>query len=102
MHTHTLCIRHTSPELTSHYSPSLPPSLPLTHTQVAKFKRILDNAVSADRIVKEKFEAHLAAMNLLCKPLDELNAAIPKAGTHAAVISGSQVRGGEERVCVCV
>ena len=38
----------------------------------------------------------------VCVCVDELNAAIPKAGTHAAVISRSQVRGGEGRVCVCV
>ena len=64
---------------------------------MAKFKGILDNAVNADRIVKQKFESHLEAMNLLCKPLEELNAAIPKGGTQAAAISGSQVR-----LCVCV
>ena len=73
-------------------SHSLPP-LP----QVGKFKGILDNAVSADRIVKEKFESYLEAMNLLCKPLEELNAAILEGGTQAAAISGSHVR-----LCVCV
>ena len=64
-----------------------------THTpQVSKFRAILDTAVQADHTVKEKYETHKQAMILLGKPLDELNAAIPKAGVQGAALSGSQVR----------
>ena len=67
---------------------------------MAKFNAILDNATKADSIVKEKYQANREAMVLLGKPVAEITAAIPAAGSQAAAASGSQVRegrGGEGR-----
>ena len=59
--------------------------------QVAKFNGILDNATRADSIVKDKYGSNREAMVLLGKPEAELSAAIPAAGSQAAVASGSRV-----------
>ena len=67
--------------------------------EVTKFKGILDAATQADQKVKEKYESNRQAIILLGKPLEELNAAIPKAGAQASSLSGSQVGGA---ACSCV
>lgn len=74
---------------------------------MAKFKGILDNATRADAIVKDKYGSNREAMVLLGKTEAEISAAIPAAGSHAAIASGSQVRrwicsspGDSDRVCV--
>ena len=59
--------------------------------EVEKFKGILDAATQADQKVKEKYEGNRQAIILLGKPLEELNAAIPKAGAQASSLSASQV-----------
>ena len=59
--------------------------------EITKFKGILDAATQADQKVKEKYESNRQAMILLGKPLEELNAAIPKAGAQASSLSASQV-----------
>ena len=59
--------------------------------EVEKFKGILDAATQADQKVKEKYESNRQAIILLGKPLEELNAAIPKAGAQASSLSASQV-----------
>lgn len=58
---------------------------------MAKFKGILDNATRADAIVKDKYGSNREAMVLLGKPEAEITAAIPAAGSQAAIASGSQV-----------
>ncbi len=60
---------------------------------MAKFTGILDNATRADSIVKDKYGSNREAMVLLGKSEAEITAAIPVAGSQAAVASGSQVRG---------
>lgn len=62
--------------------------------QVKKFKGILDNATRADSIVKERYQSNREAMILLGKPEPEITAALPAAGSHAAISSGSQVKNG--------
>ena len=59
--------------------------------EIEKFKGILDAATQADQKVKEKYESNRQAIILLGKPLEELNAAIPKAGAQASSLSASQV-----------
>ena len=59
--------------------------------EITKFKGILDAATQADQKVKEKYESNRQAIILLGKPLEELNAAIPKAGAQASSLSASQV-----------
>eukprot|EP00064_Thunnus_orientalis_P016195 superscaffoldBa00003158_g16258 len=45
----------------------------------ANFRNILDKAVQADQVVKERYSTHCDMITLLCKPENELNAAIPSA-----------------------
>ena len=73
------------------------PSAKLTETmrkEVTKFQSILDAATQADQKVKEKYENNRGAIILLGKPLEELNAAIPKAVAQDPTLSGSQVAWG--------
>lgn len=57
----------------------------------ANFCNILDKAVQADQVVKERNNAHCEMIGLLCKPENELNAAIPSA-SPTKTLQGSEVR----------
>ncbi|XP_029445481.1 programmed cell death 6-interacting protein isoform X2 [Rhinatrema bivittatum] len=56
------------------------------------FRNILDQAVSADAVVKERYQTQRETLALLCKPEAELNAAIPSANP-ASTMQGSEVVG---------
>lgn len=79
---------------------ALPPSLALTSyllsllssLQVNKYRTILETASGADKVVKDKFQANREAIVLLGKPVPELQASLPKAGTLSSRVQSSQVR----------
>lgn len=52
---------------------------------------MLDKAVQADGLVRERYQSHRDTIALLCKPEPELNAAIPSANP-AKTMQGSEVR----------
>ncbi|KAK6324201.1 hypothetical protein J4Q44_G00065400 [Coregonus suidteri] len=54
------------------------------------FRSVLDKAVQADQVVKERYNAHCEMIALLCKPEAELTAAIPSANP-AKTLQGSEV-----------
>ncbi|XP_056597899.1 programmed cell death 6-interacting protein isoform X2 [Triplophysa dalaica] len=54
------------------------------------FSNILDKAVQADQVVKERYNAHCEMIALLCKSESELSAAIPSANP-AKTLQGSEV-----------
>ncbi|KAM6899695.1 programmed cell death 6-interacting protein isoform 2-T2 [Xenentodon cancila] len=54
------------------------------------FRNILDKAVQADQVVKERYNTHCDMIALLCKPESELNAAIPSANP-TKTLQGSEV-----------
>uniref|UniRef100_A0A8D0H0P9 Programmed cell death 6-interacting protein n=1 Tax=Sphenodon punctatus TaxID=8508 RepID=A0A8D0H0P9_SPHPU len=56
----------------------------------ANFRNILDKAVQADKLVKERYQTHRDTIALLCKPEADLNAAIPSANP-AKTMQGSEV-----------
>lgn len=56
----------------------------------ANFRSILDKAVQADQVVKDRYNAHCDMIALLCKPENELNAAIPSANP-TKTLQGSEV-----------
>ncbi|CAK6949502.1 programmed cell death 6-interacting protein isoform X2 [Scomber scombrus] len=56
----------------------------------ANFRNILDKAVQADQVVKERYSTHCDMIALLCKPENELNAAIPSANP-TKTLQGSEV-----------
>ncbi|KAM9775783.1 programmed cell death 6-interacting protein isoform X3 [Syngnathus typhle] len=58
----------------------------------ANFCNILDKAVQADQVVKDRYNAHCDMIALLCKPESELNAALPSANP-AKTLQGSEVVG---------
>ncbi|XP_039676242.1 programmed cell death 6-interacting protein isoform X1 [Perca fluviatilis] len=45
----------------------------------ANLSNILDKAVQADQVVRDRYNTHCEMITLLCKPENELNAAIPSA-----------------------
>ncbi|MEQ2171060.1 hypothetical protein GOODEAATRI_006811 [Goodea atripinnis] len=55
------------------------------------FRNILDKAVHADQVVKDRYNAQCDMIALLCKPENELNAAIPSANP-TKTLQGSEVR----------
>ncbi|XP_015282738.1 PREDICTED: programmed cell death 6-interacting protein [Gekko japonicus] len=55
----------------------------------ANYRNILDKAVQADKQVKERYQSHRETISLLCKPEQELNAAIPSANP-AKTMQGSE------------
>ncbi|XP_010213317.1 PREDICTED: programmed cell death 6-interacting protein [Tinamus guttatus] len=59
-------------------------------TEGAGFHNILNRAVQADGLVKERYQSHRDTIALLCKPEAELNAAIPSANP-AKTLQGSEV-----------
>ncbi|XP_040909193.1 programmed cell death 6-interacting protein isoform X2 [Toxotes jaculatrix] len=56
----------------------------------ANFRNILDKAVQADQVVRDRYSAHCDMITLLCKSEDELNAAIPSANP-TKTLQGSEV-----------
>lgn len=56
-----------------------------------KYRQIINNAVQADKVVREKFETHRPGMELLSKPTAELQAAVPR-GSGAGVSNTSAVQ----------
>ncbi|XP_041759397.1 programmed cell death 6-interacting protein isoform X3 [Coregonus clupeaformis] len=54
------------------------------------FRSVLDKAVQADQVVKERYNTHCEMIALLCKPEAELTAAIPSANP-AKTLQGSEV-----------
>ncbi|XP_071356059.1 programmed cell death 6-interacting protein isoform X6 [Trachinotus anak] len=54
------------------------------------FRNVLDKAVQADQVVRDRYGAHCDMITLLCKPEDELNAAIPSANP-TKTLQGSEV-----------
>ncbi|MED6273489.1 Rhophilin, Rho GTPase binding protein [Characodon lateralis] len=54
------------------------------------FRNILDKAVHADQVVKDRYNAQCDMIALLCKPENELNAAIPSANP-TKTLQGSEV-----------
>ncbi|KAM7384195.1 hypothetical protein PAMA_011508 [Pampus argenteus] len=56
----------------------------------ANFRNILDKAVQADQVVKDRYHTHGEMIALLCKPENELNAAIPSANP-TKTLQGSEV-----------
>ncbi|XP_054462447.1 programmed cell death 6-interacting protein isoform X1 [Anoplopoma fimbria] len=56
----------------------------------ASFRNILDKAVQADQVVRDRYTTHCDMIALLCKPENELNAAIPSANP-TKTLQGSEV-----------
>ncbi|XP_041868010.1 programmed cell death 6-interacting protein isoform X3 [Melanotaenia boesemani] len=56
----------------------------------ANFRNILDKAVQADQVVRDRYKSHCDMIALLCKPENELNAAIPSANP-TKTLQGSEV-----------
>ncbi|XP_074543302.1 programmed cell death 6-interacting protein isoform X2 [Halichoeres trimaculatus] len=56
----------------------------------ANFRSVLDKAVQADQVVKDRYNTHCDMIALLCKPENELNAAIPSANP-TKTLQGSEV-----------
>ncbi|XP_067014587.1 programmed cell death 6-interacting protein isoform X2 [Anabrus simplex] len=59
------------------------PSDKLTETfrvNATKYREIINNAMRADKVVRDKFETHRRGMELLSKSVEELQAAVPSAG----------------------
>ncbi|XP_006787821.1 programmed cell death 6-interacting protein isoform X2 [Neolamprologus brichardi] len=56
----------------------------------ANFRNILDKAVQADQVVRDRYNTHCDMIALLCKPENELNAAIPSANP-TKTLQGSEV-----------
>uniref|UniRef100_A0A665VY56 BRO1 domain-containing protein n=1 Tax=Echeneis naucrates TaxID=173247 RepID=A0A665VY56_ECHNA len=54
------------------------------------FRNVLDKAVHADQVVRDRYGTHCDMIALLCKPEDELNAAIPSANP-TKTLQGSEV-----------
>ena len=62
----------------------------LTLTEGEKYGILINNAVSADKVVREKYDQLQQPINLLCQSESDLQAAIPSANPTAAV-AGSEV-----------
>nr|XP_020462567.1 programmed cell death 6-interacting protein isoform X1 [Monopterus albus] len=56
----------------------------------ANFRNVLDKAVQADQVVKDRYNAHCDMIALLCKPENELSAAIPSANP-TKTLQGSEI-----------
>lgn len=57
----------------------------------ANFRSVLDKAVGADQVVRDRYNTQCDMIALLCKPESELNAAIPSANP-TKTLQGSEVR----------
>ncbi|KAK7092226.1 programmed cell death 6-interacting protein-like isoform X2 [Littorina saxatilis] len=60
--------------------------------EAMKYKTILDTAIQADRIVRDKYEQNKMAISLLSKPPGELEKALPEAGNTGSLQSSPVVR----------
>ncbi|KAG8442686.1 hypothetical protein GDO86_011469 [Hymenochirus boettgeri] len=69
-------------------TPSIELYKPL-RTEGDSFRGVLDRAIGADAVVKERYQTHREAIAILCKPETELNAAIPSANP-AKTLQGSE------------
>nr|XP_057903535.1 programmed cell death 6-interacting protein-like [Doryrhamphus excisus]XP_057903586.1 programmed cell death 6-interacting protein-like isoform X2 [Doryrhamphus excisus] len=56
----------------------------------ANFRNVLDKAVQADQVVKDRYNTHCDMIALLCKPESELSAALPSANP-TKTLQGSEV-----------
>uniref|UniRef100_A0A8C9X120 Programmed cell death 6-interacting protein n=1 Tax=Sander lucioperca TaxID=283035 RepID=A0A8C9X120_SANLU len=56
----------------------------------ANLSNILDKAVQADQVVRDRYNTHCDMITLLCKPENELNAAIPSANP-TKTLQGSEI-----------
>uniref|UniRef100_A0A8C7Y0J9 Programmed cell death 6-interacting protein n=1 Tax=Oryzias sinensis TaxID=183150 RepID=A0A8C7Y0J9_9TELE len=54
------------------------------------FRNVLDKAVQADQVVRDRYNAHCDMIALLCKPPSELSAAIPSANP-TKTLQGSEI-----------
>ncbi|MEE6520683.1 hypothetical protein FKM82_018599, partial [Ascaphus truei] len=54
------------------------------------FRNVLDRAMGADAVVKERYQTHRETISILCKPEAELSAAIPSANP-AKTMQGCEV-----------
>lgn len=67
------------------------PSPTLSHLpEGTNFRNVLDKAVQADQVVRDRYNAQCDMIALLCKPENELNAAIPSANP-TRTLQGSEV-----------
>ncbi|CAH0558884.1 unnamed protein product [Brassicogethes aeneus] len=57
----------------------------------AKYRQIINNAVEADKVVRQKFETHKNGMEILSKPPSEIEAALPHSGSTGNVENSSAV-----------
>lgn len=57
----------------------------------AKYRQIINNAIEADGIVREKFEKHKRCIELLSKSPEELQNAVPRGSTAGNVSNASAV-----------
>lgn len=67
------------------------PSVKLTETfraNLAKYREIINTAVQSDKVVREKFDTHLKAMELLSKGESAMSEAVPS-GSSGGVSSTS-------------
>lgn len=70
----------------------------------AKYRQIINNAIQADGVVREKFEKHRRCIELLSKSPDELQNAVPRGSTGGNVSNASAaetLRQLMEEVCIC-
>ncbi|KAJ9593455.1 hypothetical protein L9F63_014984 [Diploptera punctata] len=68
------------------------PSEKLTETfraNLTKYKEIINNAMQADKVVREKFETHRRGMELLSKGPADMQAAVPSAGPGGNSVQNS-------------
>lgn len=71
------------------------PSIKLTETfraNLAKYREIINNAVQADKVVREKFESHRQGIELLSRGPSAMNEAIPSAGSSGISSSSAAFR----------
>jgi programmed cell death 6-interacting protein len=70
------------------------PSDKLTETfcaNMAKYREIINNAMQADKVIRDKFESHRRGMDLLTKGPNEMLAVVPSAGPGGSNVQNSSV-----------
>lgn len=68
------------------------PSDRLTETfraNMGKYREIINNAMQADKVIRDKFESHRRGMELLTKGPTEMLAAVPSAGPGGSNVQNS-------------
>lgn len=60
-------------------------------TNIGKYRQILANAATADNVIKGKFESHRRGIELLSRPENQLETAVPSASQAAADSSRTPV-----------